>query len=257
MPRIVTSRPATENAPAHPLLKTTFRVLPTAPIRYSRTMNLTDALLPADLLLLANFIWLPVLLQALRRAPWRPFLASSKLQHVFLGASLALFLMWIFEAGIRPGLGFHFLGVTAYTLMFGWSLSVIGVGTIALGVTLTTGDWSALAMNALLLGVLPVSTSYGIYYLVYRYLPHHLFVYIFLCAFFNAMLAAGAVVLGLVTLLVFTETYPFARISSEYLPFVPLYLFPEGMLNGMVTTILIMLQPDWLITYDDDVYLRR
>lgn len=219
-------------------------------------MNLTDTLLPADLLLFANFVWLLVLLQALRRAPWRPLLASAKLQHVFLGASMALFLMWIFEAGVRPALGFHFLGVTVYTLMFGWSLSVIGASLVAVGVTLTSGDWSALAMNALLFGVLPASTSYGIYHLVYRYLPHHLFIYIFLCAFFNAMLAAGAAILALVTLLVFTEIYTFARISSEYLPFVPLYLFPEGMLNGMMTTILVMLQPDWLITYDDDVYLK-
>lgn len=219
-------------------------------------MNLTDTLLPADLLLFANFVWLLVLLQALRRAPWRPLLASAKLQHVLLGASMALFLMWIFEAGVRPALGFHFLGVTVYTLMFGWSLSVIGASLVAVGVTLTSGDWSALAMNALLFGVLPASTSYGIYHLVYRYLPHHLFIYIFLCAFFNAMLAAGAASMALVTLLVFTEIYTFARISSEYLPFVPLYLFPEGMLNGMVTTILVMLPPDWLITYDDDVYLK-
>lgn len=220
-------------------------------------MNLTDALLPADLLLIAYLVWLPALLRAAQTAPWRAFLASSKRQHVFLGASLALSLMWIFEAGIRPGLGFHFLGVTTYTLMFGWPLSVIGVSVIAVGVTVTSGDWAALGVNALLLGVLPVSTSYGVYYLVHRHLPRHLFIYIFLCAFFNAMLAAGAVVLALVALLVFAEIYAFARISGEYLPFVPLYLFPEGMLNGMVTTVLIVLQPDWLATYSDDDYLRH
>ena len=165
--------------------------------------------------------------------------------------------MWIFEAGIRPALGFHFLGVTVYTLMFGWSLGVIGVSLIAVGVTVTSGDWSALAMNALLLGILPVSTSYAVYRLVYRYLPRHLFIYIFLCAFFNAMIAAGAVILTLVTLLVFAESYTFSRISNEYLPFVPLYLFPEGMLNGMVTTALIVLKPDWLKTYDDEIYLKH
>ena len=219
-------------------------------------MNLTDSLLPADLLLFANFIWVLVLLQALRQAPWQAFLAQPNLQHVFLGASVALFLMWIFEAGIRPALGFHFLGVTVYTLMFGWSLGVIGVSLIAVGVTLTGGDWSALAMNALLLGILPVSTSYGIYRLVHRYLPRHLFIYIFLCAFFNAMVAAGTAILALVTLLVFAESYSFERISAEYLPFVPLYLLPEGMLNGMVTTVLIVLKPDWLKTYDDDIYLK-
>lgn len=220
-------------------------------------MNLTDTLLPADLLFFANLIWLPVLLLAIRQAPWRLFLANRTRQHVFFGASVALFFMWLFEAGIRPALGFHFLGVTVYTLMFGWSLATIGVSLIAVAVTVMSGDWAALATNSLVLGVLPVATSYGVYRLVYRYLPRHLFVYIFLCAFLNAMLAAGAAVLALVTLLVFTEAYAFARISSEYLPYLPLYVFPEGMLNGMLTTVLIVLQPDWLKTYDDAIYLRH
>ncbi len=219
-------------------------------------MNLTDSLLPADLLFFAWFVWLLIGLQALRVAPWRTFLASSKLQQVFLGASTALFLMWIFEVGVRPALGFHFLGVTVYTLMFGWSLGVIGVSLIMTAVTVISGDWAALAMNALLLGILPVSVSYGVYLLVERYLPHHLFIYIFLCAFFNAMLAAGAAVLALATLLVVTETYTFARISNDYLPFLPLYLFPEGLINGMTITALIGLRPDWLKTYDDERYLK-
>ena len=221
-----------------------------------RIMNLTNSLLPADVLFFANFIWLAIGLRALRSAPWRMLLANPRLQHVFLGASAALFLMWIFEVGVRPALGFHLLGVTAYTLMFGWSLGVIGVSLIMLAVTATNGDWAALATNALLLGVLPVSVSYGVYALVDRYLPHHLFIYIFLCAFFNAMLAAGATVLALVALLVTTETYAFARINSEYLPFVPLYLFPEGLINGMIITILVGLRPDWLKTYDDERYLK-
>ena len=89
-------------------------------------MHINNDLLPADLLFFANFIWLLVGLQALRSAPWRLFLTNSRLQHVFMGASVALFLIWIFEIGVRPALGFHFLGVTVYTLMFGWSLGVIG-----------------------------------------------------------------------------------------------------------------------------------
>ncbi|MCB1771174.1 MAG: energy-coupling factor ABC transporter permease, partial [Candidatus Competibacteraceae bacterium] len=153
-------------------------------------------------------------------------------------------------------LGFHLLGVTVYTLMFGWSLGVIGASLIMLAVTVTNGDWAAFAANALLLGALPVSISYGVYVLVDRYLPRHLFIYIFLCAFFNAMLAAGVTVWALVALLVVTETYTFARISSEYLPFLPLYLFPEGLINGMVITVLVGLRPDWLKTYDDERYLK-
>ncbi|HRD48866.1 MAG: energy-coupling factor ABC transporter permease [Candidatus Competibacter sp.] len=219
-------------------------------------MHINDSLLPSDLLLFADFIWLLTLAQAVRAAPWRALLARSTRQHVFAGASLGLFLMWIFAVGVRPGLGFHLLGVTAYTLMFGWALGVIGVSLVMVAATFTTGDWSALALNALLIGVLPVSVSYGVYALVHRYLPHHLFIYIFLCAFFNAMLAAGAAVLALVVLLVATETYSFNRISSDYLPFVPLYLFPEGLINGMTITALIGVRPDWLKTYDDEVYLK-
>ncbi len=219
-------------------------------------MNLTDSLLPADLLLFAAPLWLLTILTALRAAPWRTLLANTPLQHVFLGASVVLFLMWNFAVGVRPALGFHFLGVTVYTLMFGWSLAVLGVSLIMTAITLLSGDWSALAMNTLILGILPVSVSYGIYRLVERYLPHHLFIYIFLCAFFNAMLAAGAAVLVLTALLVITETYTFARISNDYLPYLPLYLFPEGLLNGMTMTALIGLRPDWLKTYDDARYLK-
>lgn len=219
-------------------------------------MQINDQLLPNDVLLFANFIWLLILAQAARSAPWRILLALPMRQHVFMGASIILFLIWNFAIGSRPGLGFHLLGVTVYTLTLGWSLSVIGTGLVMTAVTLMSGDWSALALNALLIGVLPVSVSYGIYALVDHYLPRHLFIYIFLCAFFNAMLAAGAVVLALTVLLVATETYSFDRISSDYLPFTPLYLFPEGLINGMTITALIGVRPNWLKTYDDDLYLK-
>ncbi len=219
-------------------------------------MNLSDTLLPADLLLFANFIWLLIGLHAIRTAPWRIFLRHSEIQHVFLGASAILFLMWLFEAGVHPALGFHFMGITSYTLMLGWSFGIIGTSIIMVGITLMSGDWSALAMNVILFGVLPVSVSYGFYTLIHRYLPHHLFIYIFLCAFLNAALAAGSVVFVLVTLLVTTEVYTFTRISNEYLPYLPLYLLPEGMLNGMVITVLIGVRPGWLKTYDDETYLK-
>lgn len=220
-------------------------------------MHINDQLLPNDLLLFADFIWLLVSVQAVRSAPWRLFLAYPSRRHVFMGASVGLFLIWSFAVGGRPGLGFHLLGVTAYTLMFGWSLSVIGVGLAMTAVTFMSGDWSALALNALLIGVLPVSVSYGVYALVDRWLPRHLFIYIFLCAFFNAMLATGAVMAALTIMFVATETYTFSRISSDYLPFAPLYLFPEGLLSGMIITALIGVRPDWLKTYDDDLYLKH
>jgi membrane protease YdiL (CAAX protease family) len=72
-----------------------------------QAMNLTDSLLPADLLFFAYFVWLLIAIAGpANAAPWRTFLADSRIQQVFLGASFALFLMWIFEVGVRPALGF-------------------------------------------------------------------------------------------------------------------------------------------------------
>lgn len=70
------------------------------------------------------------------------------------------------------------------------------------------------------------------------------------------MVAAGAAVLALVLLLVTAEVYSFARISDEYLPFLPLY-YQKGLLNGMLITALIGLKPDWLKTYDDAIYIEK
>jgi uncharacterized membrane protein len=92
---------------------------------------------------------------------------------------------------------------------------------------------------------------------VHGHLPHHVFIYIFLCAFFGAILTAALTVFGLVGVLTATQTYSLTRIAEEYLPFLPLYLFPEGLLNGMLTTIFVGLRPQWLSTFDDEIYLKR
>lgn len=220
-------------------------------------MHIPDNLLPPELLAAAHILWLLILGVAVWRLRWEQLRASRE-QNVFLGAVVALLLLWSLNAGVTPGLGFHFLGVTVFTLMFGWALGIIGVSLASVGVVLN-GDsgLQALSLNALVLGVLPVSVSYGIYYLVDRYLPHHVFIYIFLCSFFGAIIAASVAVFAIVGIMAGTNTYSLARIAGEYLPFLPLYLLPEGMLNGILTTAFIGVCPRWLKTFDDESYLQR
>lgn len=218
-------------------------------------MHFPDHLLPAPLLLTAHVLWFTVLVLAISSAPWRQ-VHANRLGNVLLGAIAALLVLWSFDISVTPGLGFHFLGVTVFTLMFGWSLGIIGVSVATLGLAVNgVGGWESLSCNALLFGVLPVSLSYGIYHLVQERLPHHVFIYIFLCAFAGGILAAGIAIAGAVGLLVAAGIYPFDRIAAEYLPFLPLYLFPEGVLNGMLTTVFIGLRPHWLKTFDDESYL--
>ena len=50
-----------------------------------------------------------------------------KSQHVFMGAIVMLLTFWGIKAGISPGLGFHHLGATLFTLMFGWPLATVGL----------------------------------------------------------------------------------------------------------------------------------
>jgi uncharacterized membrane protein len=219
-------------------------------------MNMPPNLLPADLFFLAYLVWFLVLVQSVLRAPWRAFF-SSRLLNVFLGSTVALMLLWSFNVSVTPGLGYHFLGVTVFTLMFGWSLGIIGASLASLGAALQAGTLASLSLNALVFGVLPVSLSYGFSYLVHRHLPHHVFVYIFLSAFLGAILTAAFTVFAAVGLLVLTEAYPYARIAAEYLPFLPLYLFPEGFLNGLLATVFIGLRPQWLKNFDDESYLNR
>lgn len=219
-------------------------------------MNIPAHLLPAGWLIVAHVVFAIVLILAIRQAPWGR-LRSGRDQHVFLGSVVGLLLLWSLEAGIAPGLGFHFLGATVVTLMFGWSLAVIALSLASLATALMAGGLEALSVNALLLGVLPVTVSYGIWRLVSGYLPHHVFVYIFLCAFVAAILAAGSAVLALAGLLLAAEAAPAWRVTDEYLPFLPLYLFPEGVLNGMLTTVFVGLRPQWLATFDDESYLKR
>mgnify|MGYP000084126520 CR=1 FL=1 len=56
--------------------------------------------------------------------------------------------------------------------------------------------------------------------------------------------------------LVALDVYPFERIAREYLPFLPLYLFPEGLMNGMLTAVFVGMKPEWLRSFDESRYFR-
>jgi uncharacterized membrane protein len=218
-------------------------------------MHIPNHLISAIPLFSAYLLWFAVLGRALQIAPWRQ-LKTYGLLNVYLVAVAMLIFLWCFDASATPGLGFHFLGLTVFTLMFGWSLGVLGASLTSLVIAVQTGVLDALPLNGLLIGVLPVSVSYAIYYGVHHYLPRHLFIYIFLCAFLGSIIAAGATVVALASSLILINAYSLERVIQEYFPFLPLYLFPEGLLNGMLTTILIGVRPQWLKTFDDASYLK-
>jgi uncharacterized membrane protein len=200
-----------------------------------------------------------VLLWCLRTAPWAR-LADGRQSNVWLGTIVVLTLMWSMNAGIKPGLNMHLLGVTAFTLMFGRQLAILGLCIVLAAVTFNSGagheiGWQAFALNALVMAVFPAMIAHAILRLVERLLPANFFIYIFVATFFGA--AANTVATGLLATLLLAGAgiYPVAMLFDDYFPYYVLLGFAEAWLNGAAVTLMVVYFPHWVGTFDDKRYL--
>jgi uncharacterized membrane protein len=218
-------------------------------------MNLISAHIPA------SWSWLLWPLAGLlfygmgRRAHWR-MLADRDNLNVFAGACVAVLLLWLIKAGVKPGLNFHLLGASALTLMFRPWFALLALAVVLAAVTLLSGEYAAYPANLLLMAVLPVTLSWGIYLLGERWLPHHLFIYVFLNGFFGSALAVSAVGLASTGFVAMAGAYPLDYLLDNYLPFYLLMAWSEAFATGMIITILVVYKPEWLATFDDRRYLH-
>lgn len=219
-------------------------------------MNLPDGLLAGTWTTAAWLLFLPVFLRAVWRAPWRRLADPGRL-NAWLGTIVVLTLMWSLKAGIKPGLTLHLLGAAVLVLSFGAGLAFIGQCATLLGITLN-GDagWQSFAANALLMGGVGVVASSGVLRFCERFLPRHLFVYLFANGFFGAALSILAVGFAASGLLVAAGAYSADYVLGEYLPYVGMLAFSEAWLSGMVLTLLVVYRPQWVATFDDSRYLR-
>src|SRR5690606_29068460 len=95
------------------------------------------------------------------------------------------------------GLSFHFIGLTAVTLLLDWPLAILAAFLAQLGLTVTGHQHLlALGMNGVLLVLIPVAVTEACAQLVKRKQPRNLFVFIFFSGFFPAALATLLCVLA-------------------------------------------------------------
>ncbi len=113
-------------------------------------------LLSAESLELGWAIYAPLLLLAAWRAPWVELVSDTRRQHLVFGTMLGLFLLWLVRRDFESGLSFHFIGMTAVTLLLDWPLAIV-VGLVAqLGLCLLgRQDWLAIGVNGVLLVAIP------------------------------------------------------------------------------------------------------
>ena len=218
-------------------------------------MNIVSNSIPSSW---AWLLWLASALLGgviLRRAHWS-MLADRRNLNIFLGATVAVPALWLIKAGIKPGLNFHLLGATVLTLMFRPLFALFSLGLVIAAISFWHGEYGAYAANLLIMDVVPVAVSWATFRYVDRRLPNHLFIYIFLDAFFGAALATASVGLVSTGFAALTGSYSLHYLLEDYLPYYLLMAWAEAFTSGMIVTLLVVYKPEWVATFDDKRYLE-
>jgi uncharacterized membrane protein len=219
-------------------------------------VNIPAGLLTPAWQVAAWIAWVATL--ALLRHPrdWRVLSTPSRL-NLWLATVAVVLTLWSIRMSLPSGFGLHLLGATVVSLMFGPRLAQVALYLVVALVTLLgMAGADAYAANALLTAALPVWVSHGILRAAERWLPAHIFVYIFVAGFFAggaALAVSGAAVAALHVAL---GGYDARLILEDFLPYALLLAWGEAFLSGMLTAMMVVYYPGWVSSFDDARYLR-
>ena len=172
-----------------------------------------------------------------------------------LNAFAALLVINCLRLSLPTGPDIHFLLTGALTLTLGFRAALC-CSTATLLVTTAAGITSPaqLGINGICFVLLPVGLTYLLYALALHRLPRHFFSYIFLCAFLPAALVLALSMLLAGQFYIAQGLYSAETIVHNYYQIIPLLLFPEALLNGIIMTILVLYRPQWVYTFHDRFY---
>lgn len=220
-------------------------------------MTLSEPILALWLLIACGLVSLAVIALALAQRPWRELLSDRGLQHRWLGASVALILLWQLRAQSVDWLTLHLMLTVLLTLIFKAPLALMSnllanLSLVALGKV----GWSLLGINVLITGVVPVLIMILVWRIVDRYLPDNLMLFLFLCGFFGAALSAlGTGLTGLGLVMLGASDPEAIYLAKEYALFLPLLMPSEAFLTGMLLSVLMVYHPSWVATFNDHRYI--
>ncbi len=203
-----------------------------------------------------NILFALVFSYTFYRSPWGKLVANLGLQHLCFGATVALMIIWSIRADIAEGISIHFLGMTALTLILGWDLAIVCASVaLALLVVLGTGDWNNFAANAVITILLPVFVTHTVLRIVTEKLAKNFFIYLFVCGFFCAGLTAVLIGVSVSATLWLNDIFPWLKIQQNIMTIIVLTIFPEGLLNGILLTAIMVFHPDWIRSFDAKSYI--
>lgn len=220
-------------------------------------MNLTSGLISNYWIWISWFIYGFLTLYSIWQAPWHK-LKESDSANIYYGTIVLLLILWSIKAGIYPGESFHFLGLTTACLMFNWPFALIATQLLTLAITLNgQASWDTFALNNIIMGAISIGITHLLRTLAQRYLPHNFFIYIFFNVFFASAIGISLTGAATYILLLTSGTYPIEALNQQLLPVYLLLAFPEGLLNGIVMTMLIIYKPHYVATFYDKSYLSK
>lgn len=217
-------------------------------------MGIFTFTLPPEIAFLAILAAAAILFRNARTAHWKN-LAAPGAFSAWCFFIIALPLLWSFDIPVARGLALHLLGMPLFVLMFGRRLAMAGIGISAIAYTvLHDGLWTNIGMNLLLLAVLPAYCGEFVMRMTQRFFPHHMFVYLLGNGFFGALLMLATI--GLVSLTVHRIWITGAPLGADVIAYMLLLAWGEAFLTGFLLTIFTVYRPEWVLTFDDEIYLR-
>jgi len=204
----------------------------------------------------ANLLAGLLLVLCLYKVAWRDLPETAV--SAWCGACVVLVGFALARAGLQPGLSFHLLGATIFTLMMGPWLALLAL-SLVLALLALNGflEPPALGLNLLLSYAPVVALTAGVLSLARRRLAPNLFVYVFVNAFLTGAAGLLLAACGGLLALWLAGAYAADHLLENALPFYFLLAWSEAFTSGLVMAILIVYRPEWVATFDDQRYLAN
>jgi uncharacterized membrane protein len=218
-----------------------------------------SALLSGPVLIIASALAALAVSLSLYARPWRGWLLDAERRAVWVGSLALLGAVWTLHAGFVPGLSQRFLLVTAFTLLHGWALAILGAALVLAALSaLGIADWTSFGPNLLCTAVVPALFAARLHEIVHHRLPRNYFVYFFVSVFLGSALAWNLATIARGLLLALSGQPAMSTNTGEdYLAILPLMTFGEAFINGIVMSAAVMFCPHWVRSFDDRAYLWK
>jgi uncharacterized membrane protein len=192
----------------------------------------------------------PMLLAALCGVRWRE-VVDGPAARVWPAAVAAVVGLWSLRAGVGFPLVFHLSGIAALALACGFPLALAGGAVVvAASSALFGAPWSGAALVWLGGVALPAAVATLVRRFADRRLPHNVFVYVFVVAYFGALAASVSISLAGTALAFALFDTPAAQAFGDWLVVLATLAFGEALLTGMFATLAVVYRPHWIATFD-------